>query len=449
MANIYNFLKSAFLDIKSQTNTNPIFLWTLLLLVTIPLPYAINNIVLGLFLLFTILKFKKENVSFNVYLFIPIVLFLWMALSYFWSIDKEITLKAIPKEITLLLIPLAFGINKKFTVVETEKIKKYFSYSMVVLASFFLLRAILRYTINQDSRAFFYHGEDYIDFGLVPKLLNAIHVSVFAAFALFYFVSNEVKTKRHLFSACLLFVFILLLSSKNIILVVLLLGLLYFFYFSKSSQKLRLRNLIVFGLLLGLIVSFGKIKNRFNEEFRSNTEKSISTNVLDNVPQGVHYVSLKEAWTNETFTPNDYFPGTAFRVYQFRIFTELMAENNAYLLGFGLNASTKKISEKAKNYNLFLGDDKNEGYHDKNFHNQYIQNFAELGIIGFALLVMILLFNMKNAIKNKDFLHFAFAVLMISLFLTESFLWRQRGVVFFTLFYCLFNSNILKSSHKN
>ena len=136
-------------------------------------------------------------------------------------------------------------------------------------------------------------------------------------------------------------------------------------------------------------------------------------------------------------------------MYQFRIFTEIISENNDYLLGFGLNASTQKIKEKAVQYNLFLGDKEHEGYQDKNLHNQYIQNFSDLGIIGFALLLVILLFNIKNAIKNKDFVHFAFAILMISLFLTESFLWRQRGVVFFTLFYCLFNSNVLKDKPKN
>jgi O-antigen ligase len=51
-----------------------------------------------------------------------------------------------------------------------------------------------------------------------------------------------------------------------------------------------------------------------------------------------------------------------------------------------------------------------------------------------------LIINIKNALKSKDFIHFAFSILMISLFLTESFLWRQRGVVFFTVMYCLFNS---------
>jgi O-antigen ligase len=214
------------------------------------------------------------------------------------------------------------------------------------------------------------------------------------------------------------------------------------FFFSKTAHKLRLRNLIVFGLLLAIIVSIGKIKDRFKVEFQTNTDKSLSTNVIEGIPSGVHYVSLKEAWSNPTFTPNDYFNGTAFRVYQFRIFTELIKENNVFLTGFGLNASYPKIKEKAGQYNLYMGveNDSDSGYQTKNFHNQYVQNFAELGVFGFILLLILLIVNVKNAIKSKDFVHFAFAFLMISLFLTESFLWRQRGVVFFTMMYCLFNS---------
>jgi len=50
--------------------------------------------------------------------------------------------------------------------------------------------------------------------------------------------------------------------------------------------------------------------------------------------------------------------------------------------------------------------------------------------------------------KSKDFIHFVFAFLMISLFLTESFLWRQRGVVFFTMLYCLFNSGIVLNNSR-
>ena len=79
-------------------------------------------------------------------------------------------------------------------------------------------------------------------------------------------------------------------------------------------------------------------------------------------------------------------------------------------------------------------------YNKQNFHNQYVQTFADLGILGFLLVIIMLAINLKNGLAKKDFIHIAFAIVMISLFLTESFLWRQRGVVFFTIFYCIFNA---------
>jgi O-antigen ligase len=203
---------------------------------------------------------------------------------------------------------------------------------------------------------------------------------------------------------------------------------------------MRLRNLLVFAIFLGLIFSFGKIKNRFNEEFQTNTHTSLNANVIEKMPTEIHNVSIKEAWCNTTFTPNDYFPGTAFRVYQFRIFLEMIHENSVFWTGFGLNASYKKIEEKGNQYNVYKGIGEQDGYQKKNFHNQYVQNFADLGFVGFLILIIILSINLRNAIKSKDFIFICFAVLMISLFLTESFLWRQRGVVFFTVLFCVFNS---------
>ncbi|WP_445453387.1 O-antigen ligase family protein [Flavobacterium sp. 25HG05S-40] len=451
MVNIYNFSKNAIQNLTKENKNNSSFIPILLVLATIPLSFAINNIALGIFLVSCFFTLKKENTTIRTELLVPLLLYFLMVLSYFWSIDSKETLSSLSKEIPLLLIPLGFIISKTNTSEQKQKIIAYYSYVMVAFVLFYCIRAIIRYSIYQDARMLFYHGENDKDYGLVPKLLNAIHMSVFVAVAFFHFFTKELKSKADSFFSLLLFGFILLLSSKNIILVVLLLCLIHIFFFSKTAQKLRLRNLIVFGLLIGIIFSLGRIKERFKVEFQTNTDKSLSTAVIEGVPAGVHFVSIKEAWTNPTFSPNDYFNGTAFRVYQFRIFTEMLQENNIFFTGFGLNASYPKIKEKALQYNLYMGtgDNTDTGYQSKNFHNQYVQNFAELGIFGFMLLLLMLLMNVKNAIKSKDFVHFAFAFLMISLFLTESFLWRQRGVVFFTMMYCLFNTGIVAKSSKS
>lgn len=448
--NIYDFSKNVIQNLIKENKNSSSFIPILLVLSSIPLSFAINNVSLGIFLLTAFIAFKKGNFRLQKELVYPVLLYVLMVASYCWSIEPKETLAALLKEIPLLIIPLGFFIFKDNTSEQKKKIIEYYSYVIIALVLYYSIRAAIRYSIYQDSRMFFYHGENDKDYGLVPKLLNAIHMSVFVAVAFFHFFTKEVKSKADTFFSILLFGFILLLSSKNIILVVLLLSLIHIFFFSKAAHNLRLRNLIVFALLIIIVFSIGRIKDRFRVEFQTNTDKSLSANVIEGVPAGVHYVSIKEAWTNPTFTPNDYFNGTAFRVYQTRISLELIREGNVFFTGFGLNASYAKIKEKAIQYNLYMGveNDPDSGYQSKNFHNQYVQNFADLGVFGFILLLIMLIVNVKNSFKTKDFVHFAFAFLMISLFLTESFLWRQRGVVFFTMMYCLFNSGIVQNNSR-
>jgi len=441
MAIIYNYLKNVWNNLLNESKTNISFLPLALLMVSIPLKLGISNVFLVMFIVSVLLNKNKSKHNFSLIFVLPIALFLWMGLSYFWSIDSLRTINAIPKEIALLILPLTFSILSISKTQKQEAIRVY-SYAMVIFVSYYFVRAFIRFAITQDSRVFFYHGENDDDYGLVPKLLNAIHVSVFVAIAFFYFFTKEIKSKGDVVFSILLLGFIVLLSSKNIILVVIILIGIYLLFYSKIANKMRLRNLIVLIIFFGLAFSFGKIKERFQAEFQQNTAKSLSHNVIRKSVQNVHNVSIYEAWNNEKFYPNAFFPGTAFRVYQARLFFEFLDEEPIFWNGFGLNASLTKLEEKGKKYDVFLGDENTEGYQMKNFHNQYIQNFAELGFVGFVLLIVILGLNLKNAFKSKDFVHIAFAILMISLFLTESFLWRQRGMVFFALFYCFFN-------HKN
>ena len=434
MSNIYSFLKNVWKELLEENKQNKAFIPFVLLLVTLPISIAVNNILLGVFFITTLLYIEKNKTNFSfVYLF-PILLFLWMGASYFWSIDVKRTLSAIPKEIALLLVPIAFMIIPSFTKEQKDKIFKYYSYAMLAYVLFFLIRAFIRFIVTNQTSVFFYHGPDNdSDTGLVPRLLNAIHFSVYVAIAFFYFFIKEHKTKWEQIFSLLLLAFVILLSSKNIIIIVVLLILIQVFFYSKIANRLRLRNLTILLLVLGTILSFGKIKERFLIEFTSNSEKSLSHNVKVNNEVEVNNISIYEAWNNEKFTHNDFFPGTSFRVYQFRMFTEFMDEELIFWKGFGLNASLIKLVDKEKKYNLY------PGYGSFNFHNQYVQNFAELGVFGFVLLILILFLNTKTAFNSKDFLHIAFSILMISLFLTESFLWRQRGVIFFMAFYCLFN----------
>ena len=186
MAIIYNFLNNVWSNLLNESKTNISFLPLVLLMVTIPLQLGINNVFLGLFIISVLLNKNKTKSHFSLVLLLPILLFLWMVLSYFWSIDPIRTLNSIPREIALLLIPFAF-LFVSFSKSEKTKAISIYSYAMVLFVVYYLVRAIIRYITTQDSSVFFYHGENEDDYGLVPKLLNAIHLSVFVAIAFFYF----------------------------------------------------------------------------------------------------------------------------------------------------------------------------------------------------------------------------------------------------------------------
>ncbi len=426
---IYTFFK----DILFESKNHHSFLPMVLLLVTLPLHNGLNNVMLVLFALSVIFSFKRENVHWVKNLFPLIVLFFITILSLCWSIDLERSLRALPRFTAFLLVPVLFMLSKPFSSKQLSQILRIYSYSIVIYCLFFTLKAFSLFIISQDVSVFFFHG-------LVPKELNAVHVSVYVGMAFFILIQQNPKSYLTTLSLLLLFVFMILLSAYAILITFLLLFIVYLFYFTKTGKQLRLRNLIVFILFIGSVFFTGKIQDSVESELKAKSEKSINHTVIAKEEVGLRIVSINEAWTNKEFSPNDFFPGTAFRVYQARLFYELFQEEKVFWTGFGLNASYKKLQEKAKSYNVFQGNETQEGYQNKNFHNQYIQNFAELGVLGFLILVIIIYIIMKNALKNKDFIQIAFAVLMISLFLTESFLWRQRGVVFFCLFYCLFNA---------
>jgi len=414
-----------------------------LLFTSILLNNLISSLLIILSVLYVLMSFKKENYKFSDYYFIPLILFLSMFLSLISTIDKDETIKSLIKELPLLVIPLIFARSSKIIINNKQYLLKYYSYSVIFFTFFFLIKAIINYFVIGDLKVFFYHD-------LVSKELNAIHVSVFVSLAFFFFLIKELKKTIDYFLIVYLFLFLILLSSKIIIFTTIIIVAIYFLFYSKSSNRMRLRNLIIIVSVVFGFLFFGKIKEKMLFEFNIKSESNIGHTVINRNEVGSNIISMKEAWSNEKFNQTDYFSGASFRVYQARIFFKFLQEEPIFWTGFGLNASYKKIEEKGIYYNVFQGNKETEGYQKKNFHNQYIQVFAELGFIGFLILATMLFINIKNAFNTKDFMHIAFAILMISLFLTESFLWRQRGVVFFTLFYCLFNfKNEVESNFKN
>ncbi len=396
------------------------------LLICIPLNYAYGSISTAAFVFYALIKIRKGSFQFRKTLLLPILFYALMVLSLLWTVNTELTLSGLRKEAYLLAVPLAFFFVPPITREAASRIFRIYSWGMVAFAVVSVIKAIIRYIPSGDEKVFFYHE-------LVTKDVNAIYVAVFASLGFFRFFYLKQRTALDNIALWILAVFIVLLSSKSIIFIDFLLVCCFYIYFAEIKNSVKWLTVSSVAIFLSCSLMFvPEIRERFLIEYETAFVDNTLNRDFNEKGVEIYNISLRQAWNNEHFQQNNYFPGTALRVYQVRIFGEMLREDNIFFTGYGLEASQQKIEDKTKEHNLY------QGYGEFNFHNEYIQIFAEIGIFGLLILVSMLIVNLRRAFTDKNFLHIVFAVTMLVLFLTESFFCRQRGLIFFITLYCIF-----------
>jgi O-antigen ligase len=340
--------------------------------------------------------FKKE-------LLIPIAFYLIIVLSLIWSVDYKSSVRGLERQLPLLLIPLSFVLMPELQKKTYKFVCYVFAVALSVLASFFMINALVIYGQTGDSSVFFYHNL------ISPMDLNAIYMSVMTSLSLLYLIFYSKKKFIDWLLSGILLLFLILLSSKNLIVLTgltIVIGLII--VKRKDLKSILLGGALV--LLTGLVIFLSPLKQRMNQELTSN---------------------VKEVLTCQEFNKVYPWTGTTIRLFQARIAYELLNEYDSFLLGFGINASKEKIIEKQDHYNLFYG------YNEYNFHNQYIQSAVELGIVGLISTLIILFSIFKGYIKGRELMELFLFLIMASVFITETYIWRQRGLYHFLILYGL------------
>ncbi|MBS7787525.1 O-antigen ligase family protein [Flavobacterium sp. CYK-55] len=432
MASIYRFLSI----VRLFRELKPTDYLIVFIFISLPLKNIDISISTILFIIWSYF-FSKKRFNFRKTFFIPISFFVLMASSLLWSYNFDRTLLGIQKQLPFLFIPIAFLITEKVTQERLLKIFRIYSFSITFFAVLLVINAFLQYFKTNDTGVFFYNK-------LVPSDPGVVYLSVFASFAVFYFIQIHFKNSIEKLSILILAIVIFLLSSKSIITIDFIIIVCYYTFFARIPSSIKTITVLTVSVFLFVSLYFVKeVRERFLMEYETAfIDNTVNTKLSTN-RQSLKQVSLKEAWNKSEFQYNDFFPGTALRTYQIRVFCEIVSQNPQIILsGFGLEASQEAIAIKSEEHNI------NPVYAQHNFHNQYIQCLAEFGIIGLIILIAMLFISLQNAINNKDFLHIAFAITMLMLFLSESFFCRQRGITFFIILFCLFNSNQTKEIQK-
>lgn len=405
---------------KLNEALNKWILFTLyLVVISFPLVYHVSNVVLySLWLLWLVKTFitPKDKRTVLTGLNRPILvlflsLFLWQAISLTYNINILEGIKNVEGKLSLVFIPLLFFTTE----LSLKSIMSLFKAYVFSISSFsvFLL-ANLAFIYFSEGKLLIYHDfTNAIDLHAVffsyYVFLNVVLTSYL------YFRKDTTKSERVIYSTSILLSFIVLVisASKNV-LAVTTVSLFLGYILSIKKRRIRVKEILIllFTILIGVAVllQIKTIKNRVNEitELRG----------LEGFQKVRDGIFIEEEDINQ-------FNGTSLRLTLWYLGVKTLREEGKLIQG--LSAGDRKDVMNQKYFETGL----NPWYYDYNLHNQFVQTFVELGLVGLTIYLVLIVLLFIKAIKDRNWLLTVFLSAFVIFQMTESVLERNKGIVFF------------------
>ena len=374
-----------------------------LAVVSLPFHTTLCNVMLiATCVLSIVYGIHKKQWSFNIGA-LPLILFVLCIISMLYTENMQSAINLLELQASLLFIPLIFVFVSDLITVEFKRIL-FVAFSISVL-----LLCIVTYVVVAAESGKFGPASgpfNYNDpFGRILFSDQAgIHPSYWSMYLLFsmVIVFQKLKVKDYIKFLIILamFPFMLILSAKNQIALFFLVLVLIIWNYIHVSVKVKL---IIISVSVVLLVGIGALSEQVRYRFVDELSQTMGERLI-----------LWDAGK------------------------EIVMEHP--VIGIGLGDTDDEV-------NKILVRDKYDNLLNYNLHNQYLDYWVMLGTIGLiAFLVILLLPLWHGDILMKIFI----LIIGVSL-LTESMLLRQKGLVFFLLFYglCGAGYSLLKKSPQN
>ena len=344
--------------------------------------------------------FRRNMMSFSIIYFIYLVGFLYSNNQYNAFLDLQ-------TKLSLLVFPILFAtIDENILKGEKEKILSSYILGCIVSTLVLMSYALYNFSESHMVKEFFYSNLSWYQ--------HASYISMFLAFAvgiLLYHIHTKSileKTPKAIVIALIVYfgTFIFLLSSKAGILTLTIILLSYVGVLLYDKQFLK-------GVTLFFIISL-TIWGMFT--FFSVT----SSRIMD----------AQQTISSET-VENDATDSTSERIHIWQSALSVIKENLIFGVGTG-DANDALIAKYKTNHYSGALEKK------LNAHNQYLQTYIAVGIIGFLVLMVMLFIPLFQSLKHRNILYFLFLLLITFNLLFESMFERQAGVVFYAFFNGLF-----------
>ena len=347
----------------------------------------------------------------NLYFWLISGLYILTVISLLYTEDLKGGFWELEKGVALLLFPLLMATANPMRQSRVDFILKSFLASNLIFGIISVLYATYKYVVDGEN-IFFYHH-------LVSPLFNshATYYSMYLIFSLFilyylYFKYAKPSLTFTLFTAVVTVFFsvlIYLLAIRSVIFFftcAVLAAIIYYVY--------RTRN-IKFGI--GMLVAF------FLLVFFAFRENEVLKEKFFQILENYQYELSKDHIEG--------YNGLTTRLAQWESSLSIVRKHPVFGVGpADVQAHLQKIY--LENYLLY-------SYRNQfNAHSQYVQTCLGLGFIGLAVFVASLLVAGVRAMLEKNLLYLGFVVLFSFCCITESMLYVQKGLVFYSFFTSLF-----------
>lgn len=346
-------------------------------------------LVLILFLT-SIILYRKSNFTALIKKALPLlVLFFMYLLSLFYTSNLNQGVLLIVRMLPLIILPFSFSlIGTNNTELFFSKFKTAFIFCLVIYSIFtlfYLYKLDCLFGNNSLNYGYSYITNEFYGFNDHP-----IYISSYYCIGLLLIIYNN-KSNIYIssFSFIIILLGLILLSRKGSIIAFFLILIYYFILNKKNVLKILF---IIFTSII-LIFTIPELKNRFLELTDSEKQNNSSTAIRELIIENSLKLTLESKF-----------------------------------IGFGAGSVQKELNKQYyenKNFSFIK-----ENY---NAHNQYVQIILTVGFVGFLIFLTAMFYLTINLNYNKNYFGVASLIYFYILFITESYLQRQNGIIFFSL----------------
>lgn len=366
---------------------------------------------------------KWQALRENRWWLLPVLLYLVYLVSVLYSANQAEAWRQVEQKLSLILLPIIIASSQSHR-------KEHLGYALFVFVVSGFVATVMAFILAVVA-GLAHTGElGWVDLLTYQHLANTISMQpiylslflVFGFYALLALYLNSTFRGQPFFGQksrafpllAFFFVSIIMLSSRMEIMVLFATGggLILFFLPAKNRRKYLL---ILSGTVLvaaAIILSSSENRQRFGEMFDLEAD----------------------------YTDNQY-GGRSIRLHKWKNTLECWA--NEPILGVGTGDKQDELNKTyaLNNFELALE-------HKFNPHNQYLDTLLAVGIVGAVLLLGWFWGAVFWGIRNRNWLLFAFGVVISLSVITESMLERQWGVVFIVFFWALLSKDNFKYFRK-